>query len=130
MKRKKSVEKTEKSSGSTLLNKNNESLAKESTQEIDDLFEELKARKKEKKIEISKKNRTGTSAKIDNDLTEHPQNSSYAGHMKPPSMIISPEAPLERIDKESGLPVYKAHLLKVGDGGGTPLCPFDCDCCF
>ena len=44
--------------------------------------------------------------------------------------IISPEAPLERIDKASGLPVYKAHLLKVGDGGGTPLCPFDCDCCF
>lgn len=46
------------------------------------------------------------------------------------SRIISPEAPLERIDKESGLPVYKAHLLKVGEGGGTPLCPFDCDCCF
>lgn len=44
--------------------------------------------------------------------------------------IISPEAPLERIDAESGLPVYKAHLLKVGEGGGTPLCPFDCDCCF
>lgn len=44
--------------------------------------------------------------------------------------IISPEAPLERIDAESGLPVYKAHLLKVGEGGGTDLCPFDCDCCF
>ena len=44
--------------------------------------------------------------------------------------IRNPEAPLERIDKESGLPVYKAHLLKVGEGGGTPLCPFDCDCCF
>lgn len=34
------------------------------------------------------------------------------------SSIINPEAPLERIDKESGLPVYKAHLLKVGEGGG------------
>ena len=44
--------------------------------------------------------------------------------------IVSPEAPLERIDAESGLPVYKAHLLKVGEGGGTALCPFDCDCCF
>lgn len=44
--------------------------------------------------------------------------------------IVNPEAPLERIDPESGLPVYKAHLLKVGEGGGTPLCPFDCDCCF
>lgn len=47
-----------------------------------------------------------------------------------PSRIISPEAPLERIDKETGLPVYKAHILRVGEGGGTALCPFDCDCCF
>lgn len=45
-------------------------------------------------------------------------------------VIISPEAPIERIDLESGLPVYKAHLLRVGEGGGTNLCPFDCDCCF
>eukprot|EP01038_Epipyxis_sp_PR26KG_P008779 gene8779-11855_t len=44
--------------------------------------------------------------------------------------IVNPEAPLERIDAESGLPVYKAHLLKVGEGGGTDLCPFDCNCCF
>jgi hypothetical protein len=42
----------------------------------------------------------------------------------------NPEAPLERIDKSSGLPVYKAHLLRAGDGGGTPLCPFDCNCCY
>lgn len=46
------------------------------------------------------------------------------------SKVLNPEAPLERIDRESGLPVYKAHLLKVGQGGGTPLCPFDCNCCF
>jgi hypothetical protein len=46
------------------------------------------------------------------------------------NFIMSPEAPLERIDAESGLPVYKAHLLRVGEGGGTSLCPFDCDCCF
>jgi hypothetical protein len=45
-----------------------------------------------------------------------------------PGKIINPEAPLERI--QDGVPVYKAHLLKVGEGGGTPLCPFDCNCCF
>jgi hypothetical protein len=44
--------------------------------------------------------------------------------------IVNPEAPVHRIDKATGLPVYKAHLLKVGEGGGTPLCPFDCNCCF
>ena len=46
------------------------------------------------------------------------------------NVIKAPEAPLERIDAESGLPVYKAHLLEVGGGGGTELCPFDCECCF
>jgi hypothetical protein len=45
-------------------------------------------------------------------------------------MIISPDPPVHRWDKESGLPVYKYTALKVGDGGGTPLCPFDCNCCF
>mmetsp|Transcript_98459 Transcript_98459/g.228301 ORF Transcript_98459/g.228301 Transcript_98459/m.228301 type:complete len:133 (-) Transcript_98459:15-413(-) len=29
------------------------------------------------------------------------------------------------------LRIFKAHLIKAGQGGGgTPLCPFDCDCCF
>mmetsp|Transcript_142823 Transcript_142823/g.397845 ORF Transcript_142823/g.397845 Transcript_142823/m.397845 type:complete len:253 (+) Transcript_142823:61-819(+) len=28
------------------------------------------------------------------------------------------------------LRIFKAHLLQVGAGGGTPLCPFDCECCF
>jgi hypothetical protein len=43
---------------------------------------------------------------------------------------LSPDVPVHRIDAATGLPVYKAHLLKVGEGGGTSLCPFDCNCCF
>lgn len=35
-----------------------------------------------------------------------------------------------RFDSESGLPVYSAAQLGIGRGGNTPLCPFDCDCCF
>jgi len=51
------------------------------------------------------------------------------GLIKPEGeVIISPEAPLERM--QDGVAVYKAHLLRVGQGGGTELCPFDCDCCF
>ena len=50
--------------------------------------------------------------------------------IKEENIVQAPEAPLERIDTESGLPVYKAHLLKTMEGGGTELCPFDCDCCF
>ncbi|GAA98303.1 uncharacterized protein L969DRAFT_46299 [Mixia osmundae IAM 14324] len=31
---------------------------------------------------------------------------------------------------DDGLPIYDAAELKIGLGGDTPLCPFDCDCCF
>ncbi|KAJ6604455.1 hypothetical protein DFH09DRAFT_1122747 [Mycena vulgaris] len=32
---------------------------------------------------------------------------------------------------EEGWSIYKEDELGIGDAGGdTPLCPFDCDCCF
>mmetsp|Transcript_2032 Transcript_2032/g.2732 ORF Transcript_2032/g.2732 Transcript_2032/m.2732 type:complete len:144 (+) Transcript_2032:99-530(+) len=31
---------------------------------------------------------------------------------------------------DDGLPIYTAESLKIGKGGGTSLCPFDCNCCF
>ena len=39
-------------------------------------------------------------------------------------------ARVHRFDNASGLNVYKAHDLGLGHGGNTPLCPFDCQCCF
>lgn len=35
-----------------------------------------------------------------------------------------------RIDKETGMKVYREDQLNLGKGGDTPLCPFDCDCCY
>ena len=29
-----------------------------------------------------------------------------------------------------GLKVFTEEELKVGQGGNTDLCPFDCQCCF
>jgi hypothetical protein len=31
---------------------------------------------------------------------------------------------------EDGLPIYTVSELKIGLGGGSELCPFDCNCCF
>ncbi|KAF0361848.1 DUF1764-domain-containing protein [Gigaspora margarita] len=31
---------------------------------------------------------------------------------------------------EDGLAVYDINELNIGNGGDTPLCPFDCNCCF
>ncbi|KAF8578227.1 DUF1764-domain-containing protein [Ramaria rubella] len=36
-----------------------------------------------------------------------------------------------RLQTEEGFSIYKEGELGIGDqGGDTPLCPFDCDCCF
>ncbi|KAJ1950537.1 hypothetical protein IWQ62_006555, partial [Dispira parvispora] len=31
---------------------------------------------------------------------------------------------------EDGLPVFTVQDLGIGEGGDTPDCPFDCQCCF
>eukprot|EP01016_Furgasonia_blochmanni_P042990 TRINITY_DN5775_c0_g1_i4.p1 TRINITY_DN5775_c0_g1~~TRINITY_DN5775_c0_g1_i4.p1 ORF type:complete len:168 (+),score=19.24 TRINITY_DN5775_c0_g1_i4:447-950(+) len=31
---------------------------------------------------------------------------------------------------EEGYKIYSLEELNIGKGGGTSLCPFDCDCCF
>ncbi len=35
-----------------------------------------------------------------------------------------------RFDSESGLNIYREADLRIGQGGGTADCPFDCNCCF
>ena len=102
--------------------------------EIDDMFADAIEKKKTRKNETSKKEKVAKKSSQSSSLVhEHVyDSSSFKNNNQNASKyaIISPDAPLERIDTESGLPVYKAHLLKVGEGGGTDLCPFDCDCCF
>eukprot|EP01128_Nolandella_sp_AFSM9_P004561 TRINITY_DN2062_c0_g1_i1.p1 TRINITY_DN2062_c0_g1~~TRINITY_DN2062_c0_g1_i1.p1 ORF type:complete len:136 (+),score=45.22 TRINITY_DN2062_c0_g1_i1:479-886(+) len=31
---------------------------------------------------------------------------------------------------EEGYPIFTKEQLKIGEGGDTDLCPFDCKCCF
>lgn len=53
------------------------------------------------------------------------------GETYDPDMKVDPmNAKVHRKDAATGLNVYKAQHLGIGLGGGTPLCPFDCDCCF
>ena len=110
--------------------------------EIDNLFDNLKKNKEEKVSGLSAKKKAASLDKLgsDDDISSQPvklrrievEENQPHGIIKSnnPRVIISPEAPVERIDPESGYKVYKAHILKVGEGGGTDLCPFDCDCCF
>ena len=116
-------------------NNSNTTALKSALTEIDDLFAGAKQAKKREKEESmgekaeeilanKPKKKTKKEPELEHDLPHGLIKSNVA------RAIINPEAPVERIDKETGYKVYKAHLLKVGEGGGTPLCPFDCDCCF
>ena len=110
--------------------------------EIDNLFLNLKKKKVEMVSDVAIKKKMKSTDKVggDEDVNYQPvkarrieaESNQPHGIIKSnnPRIIISPEAPVERIDPESGYKVYKAHTLKVGEGGGTDLCPFDCDCCF
>ena len=116
---------------------------------IENLFREIKTSKKKRQLSVDhinsseQQSRKKTVIKSSQAVSKGEQSKSSGtaaaaagesyGLIKSEygdNFIVSPEAPLERIDAESGLPVYKAHLLRVGEGGGTSLCPFDCDCCF
>lgn len=46
--------------------------------------------------------------------------------------LRAPDSPTPlRTDPETGMPIYSIEALKIGKGkGDTPLCPFDCECCF
>ena len=114
-----------------------ETVVQAAKDEIDELFNTAKKSKKEKsdsteEISDAKKKKKARTQAVVSQVRSDEDASTYGllTCNQAASSIISPEAPIHRFDTESGLPVYKAHLLKVGEGGGTPLCPFDCDCCF
>lgn len=102
---------------------------------IDDIFSSVATKKKdvsekaeEEAVAKSVKPPTGPSDKPKDSNPPKPYQHGVIASTY--GSIISPDPPLERIDKESGLKVYKTHLLRIGQGGNSPLCPFDCDCCF
>ena len=73
-------------------------------EEIETLFRNLKKSKSET---IAKKNE-------ENEMQRplRSERSAISNKIEMP-YSVSPEAPVHRVDIESGLPVYKAHLLKV-----------------
>lgn len=110
------------------------------TTSIDDLFQMVKKKKTESlQVEPSqeqsivmpskqkKKKAINELKPVTSSIQSQLQHGTISSEYTP---IISPAPPIHRVDKETGLPVYKAHLMLIGKGGGTDLCPFDCNCCF
>ena len=75
----------------------------------------------------------------DLDRAVDPQNAKIHRHDSSSGLRVSlalPTAPYSSLAASEAIriavpaQVYKAHDLGLGRGGGTPLCPFDCKCCF
>ena len=94
--------------------------------DLDDIFESVKPVQEMKSKEID-----SSSKKSKNDkIKQNKESAKITNGVKGNGSIVSPNPPVHRYDKATGLPVYKYTALLVGDGGGTSQCPFDCDCCF
>lgn len=95
----------------------------DSLQDLNDIFSSLKSKQTS---DIPKVNKESSQLLTSRDQSYGLVQSAGGAR----SSIISPNPPVHRFDQSTGLPVYKYTALLVGDGGGTPLCPFDCECCF
>ncbi|XP_059657092.1 uncharacterized protein C6G9.01c [Cornus florida] len=99
------------------------SISKKSGNEIDEIFSGKKRKKAEREKgdepieDVSVKSSSKTKKKKS-------KKSEDSGFVDPP--------PRPRKRTGDGLVLYTEEELGIGkaDAGGTPLCPFDCSCCF
>ncbi|KAL3745960.1 hypothetical protein ACJRO7_014975 [Eucalyptus globulus] len=96
---------------------------KKSNDEIDDIFASKKRKKSEKgDAEKPAENGGGKTKKMKKKKKDKGLTESASGN--PPSR--------PRKKTADGLTIYTEDELGInkGDAGDTPLCPFDCSCCF
>ncbi|XP_068644820.1 uncharacterized protein C6G9.01c [Aristolochia californica] len=98
---------------------------KKTGDEIEEIFSTLKKRKKPDQGETGEV----TKAACIKQKLKKKKNKAKQVTAKE-SGFVDPPKPRRRA--EDGLAIYSAEELGIGksDAGGTPLCPFDCDCCF
>lgn len=103
--------------------KNKETAKKEKEKfgnEIDEIFKTVAKNKKELSTDIGTKKPKGEKgARRKEDSKKCDASSDGGGN-------------IARRKTTDGIKIYSAEELRFNDpnAGGTPLCPFDCDCCF
>ncbi len=92
--------------------------------EIEELFASRKKEKGEDAIDAAKKKKSWssseTTAKVQAIAKDNDDEFADSRGLKKK----------RRPTTDEGYPIYSAIELKVGQGGDTPDCPFECDCCF
>ncbi|CRH00060.1 conserved protein, unknown function [Plasmodium relictum] len=82
---------------------------------IDDIFSKIK----------TKSTKDDETKKVKKD-----QESVTKNKKKKDKNNVSKQKVNERLCTPDGLPIYSMEELKIGKGGYTKECPFECNCCF
>ncbi|KAM3337758.1 putative protein C6G9.01c [Capsicum galapagoense] len=96
---------------------------KKPSNEIDEIF----AGKKRKLVEIQEK----SSGEAVTEAKKVKKGKGKSSRMPKDGGLLEPPR-RQRKKTADGFSLYTEEELGIGrsDAGGTPLCPFDCDCCF
>ncbi|KAI6153439.1 DUF1764-domain-containing protein [Pisolithus tinctorius] len=93
--------------------------------EIDEIFAakpQATASKTKKKAKQSSSKRSNPETVVDSSSTQRPQHDD--------DRFKDSRGTGSRQKTEEGYNIYKEDELGIGnEGGDTPLCPFDCNCC-
>lgn len=109
---------------------------KMSGDEIDEIFQGKKA-KKPKELEESKEGKLSQTPEIKKKTRKRTGKEGNTNNKKTKKKGANvgeegSRAKAKRRRTAEGLAIYTEEELGIGkhDAGGTPLCPFDCSCCF
>ena len=111
--------------------------AASAAEDLDDIFGGLSAAKQAAREQAEEQQRRAASEAAAKDARQRRQvaerravvRDPVFGEEYDPAATVDPmNARVHRFDSPSGLNVYKAHAFGLGRGGGTRLCPFDCNC--
>ena len=102
------------------------SAPKKTASEIDEIF----AGKKRKKSDVKKTGKAGEAIKSTNKTKRKKSDKKKPKRLDESEFVDRPSR--SRKKTEDGLTIYTEEELGLskGDAGNTPLCPFDCSCCF
>ncbi|XP_073222619.1 uncharacterized protein C6G9.01c-like [Cicer arietinum] len=102
------------------------SVPKKAVSEIDEIF----AGKKRKKSDAKKTGKAGDVTKSADNTKKMKNEKKKSKRVDDGEFVDRPSRPRKKT--EDGLTIYSEEELGLskGDAGNTPLCPFDCSCCF
>ncbi|KAJ0029834.1 hypothetical protein Pint_12925 [Pistacia integerrima] len=111
--------------GSKEIDEKPSSKSKKVSHEIDEIFAGKKRKKpEEKKSQKSNKDESGETKLVKKKKENKSKGVAEGGFADAPSR--------PKRKTEDGFTIYTEEELRINnsDAGNTPLCPFDCSCCF